>query len=106
MFRIQRLANGKTNFRLIGRMNAENVPELQAQLDEEEEDRQVILDLEDLTLVDRDAVRFLGHCEVEGIQLTNCPAYIREWIERERSACRIRVRPKHSATVEAHGTGE
>jgi hypothetical protein len=106
MFRIQILTNGKTIVRLIGRMNAENVPELQAQLDKEEEDRQVILDLEDLTLVDRDAVRFLGHCEVDGIQLTNCPAYIREWIERERSACRSGTRPKGPSTTEDHGTGE
>jgi len=106
MFRIQRHSNSETVFRLIGRMNGENVPELQAQFDEEGEDRQVILDLMDLTLVDRDAVRFLEHCEVDDIQLTNCPAYIREWIERERSARPVGVRPKHSATAEAHGTGE
>jgi hypothetical protein len=49
-------------------------------------DRQIILDLKDLTLVDRDAVCFLEQCEVDSIKFTNCPAYIREWIERERTA--------------------
>ena len=39
-------------------------------------------DLKDLTLVDRDAVRFLKSCEAGGITLKNCPAYIREWIAR------------------------
>jgi hypothetical protein len=37
-----------------------------------------------VSLVDADAVRFLGSCESEGIQLLNCSAYIREWIVRER----------------------
>ena len=44
----------------------------------------LVLDLKDLTLVDRDTVRFLESCEEDGIKLKNCPAYIREWITRER----------------------
>jgi len=40
--------------------------------------------LKDVTLVDRDAVKFLALCEADSITLENCPAYIREWIERER----------------------
>ena len=43
--------------------------------------RKVTLDLEELRLVDREAVRFLAVCEAEGIKLENCPLYIREWIE-------------------------
>jgi len=42
------------------------------------------LDLRDLTLVDQDAVSFLKRCEADNITLKNCPAYIREWITRER----------------------
>jgi len=49
----------------------------------EAEGRRMILDLRDLILVDHDAVRFLKRCEADGIQLKNCPAYIREWITRE-----------------------
>ena len=84
MLRIERLANGVAVFRLIGRLNVENVAELQSLFELENKDRQMILDLKDLTLVDRDAVRFLESCEADSIRLKNCPAYIREWIERER----------------------
>jgi hypothetical protein len=41
--------------------------------------------LKDLTLVDQDAVTFLRRCEADNITLRNCPAYIREWITRERN---------------------
>ncbi len=50
----------------------------------EGQDNHIILDLKDVKLVDLDAVRFLTHCEGNGAQLENCPAYIREWIEKER----------------------
>ena len=44
-----------------------------------------ILDLKEVTLLDRDSVRFLIRCESDGIQLVNCPLYVREWITRERA---------------------
>jgi predicted metal-binding protein len=46
--------------------------------------RDIILDLRDLRLADRDAVRFLRGCEADGMKLENCPAYVREWIDREK----------------------
>jgi anti-anti-sigma regulatory factor len=85
MLRIERLANGVAVFRLIGRLNVENVAELQSLFELESQDRQMILDLKDLTLVDREAIRILEHCEKGHIRLTNCPAYIREWIKQERN---------------------
>jgi hypothetical protein len=42
------------------------------------------LDLEGVDLVDQATVRFLARCAADGIQLERCPAYIREWIVRER----------------------
>ena len=42
------------------------------------------LDLEEVTLLDRDSVRFLIRCESQGVQLVNCPLYVREWITREK----------------------
>jgi len=66
-------------------LNVENVAELQSLFELESKDRQMILDLKDLTLVDREAIRILEHCEKGHIRLTNCPAYIREWIKQERS---------------------
>jgi len=85
MLKIQRAANGQVVFTVSGRMDAENVAELKALFASEAKGRRIVLDLKDLTLVDRDAVRFLEHCEADSIELKNCPAYIREWITRERS---------------------
>jgi hypothetical protein len=45
--------------------------------------RSIVLDLRDLRLADRDAVRFLRGCEEGGMSLENCPAYVREWMDRE-----------------------
>lgn len=42
------------------------------------------MDLRDVGIVDREAVKVLAFSEVNGIELRNCPAYIREWITRER----------------------
>ena len=39
--------------------------------------------VEDVKLVDREAVSFLAPCEASGIRLENCPAYVREWIRHE-----------------------
>ena len=44
----------------------------------------MVLDLDDVTLVDVEVVRFLGRCEEAGTALLHCPLYIREWISRER----------------------
>jgi hypothetical protein len=44
------------------------------------------LDLKEVTLVDVDVVRFLGACEVEGVEIVHCSQYIREWMVREREA--------------------
>jgi anti-anti-sigma regulatory factor len=85
MLRIRKSSNGQVIFTLTGRLNAEQVAELKALLNSEAGRRQIVLDLKDLTLVDRDAVRFLKSCEADSIELKNCPAYIREWITRELS---------------------
>lgn len=68
--------------RLIGRMGAEHLPELEKQIGESES--KIVLDLEELDLVDVEAVRFLGTCETQGVTLLNCSAYIRDWIGKER----------------------
>ena len=86
MLRITRAENGGVVFKLSGRMEAENVGELEKLFSAEASGRPVVLDLGDLTLVDQDVVSFLRHCEADGIQLKNCPAYIREWISGEGDA--------------------
>ena len=69
-------------FTLSGRMEAEHVVELQELFDHDY--RSIILDLGDLRMADRDAVRFLKGCEGDGMKLQNCPAYVREWMNREK----------------------
>ena len=44
-----------------------------------------MLDLGDVTLVNEGAVKFLAGCEADRIKLKNCPAYVREWIERVKA---------------------
>ena len=84
MLKITRAANGEVVFTVSGRLDAENLAELGRLFSSETSGRRITLDLIELTLVDQEAVLFLGRCEVENIQLRNCPAYIREWITRER----------------------
>ena len=43
------------------------------------------VDLKDVSLVDGEAVTFLAIIEANGGTLRNCPAFIRQWIDRERS---------------------
>jgi hypothetical protein len=86
MLRITKTANGELVFKLSGRMNAENVSELEKLLRAEVSGRRIVLDLEDLTLVDQDVISFFRRCEANSLQLKNCPAYIREWITGERDA--------------------
>jgi hypothetical protein len=84
MLKIQKSSSGEVTFTVSGQMNAEHVDELKTLLKSEAAVRQIVLDLKDLTLVDREAVSFLKSCEAESIELKNCPAYIREWITRQR----------------------
>ena len=85
MLRIQRSAQDSfIVFSLIGRIELDNIAELKDVLGLEPKESRLVLDLKEITLVDRDAVRFLGSCEVEKMKLRNCPAYVREWITRER----------------------
>jgi hypothetical protein len=67
---------------LSGRIEEEQLSQLETLLKNESES--VVLDLEDVRLVHREAVQFLLKCEDGGIELRNCPSYVREWIEKGR----------------------
>jgi len=82
MLKIQRSANGQVVFKLSGRIEAEDIKELREVLALETNEKQLVLDLRDVTLVNQDAIKFLGSCEADGIKLENCPAYIRAWVDR------------------------
>jgi len=72
----------RTTVRLIGRVRAEDLAEVARQL--ETRDPEIVLQLDEVTLVDVDVVRFLNRCEREGVRLVNCSQYIREWMRREQ----------------------
>lgn len=83
MLKIEKHSDGhKTTLRLIGRMQAEHVPTLQAVI--MESGPGIVLEVEELTLVDVEAVRFLGKCRKDGMTLLHCSPYIRDWIAREQ----------------------
>jgi len=84
MLMIQRSSNVRTVLSLSGRIEIEDVAELQRLIGLEAVGQAIALNLQDVTLIDRDAVSFLACCEMEGIELDNCPAYIREWIAAEK----------------------
>ena len=84
MLRIRRSTNDRVVFVLSGRMAEDDMAELQALIGCEASRGQVVLDLKDLTLVCGEAIKFLVRCESDGITLENCPAYVREWMTRQR----------------------
>ena len=84
MLRIERAANGQVVFTLSGRMQTENIEQVQQLLVVETPGRPVMFDLRDLTLVNQDVVTFLAGCEAKGIKLESCPLHIRNWIDQEK----------------------
>jgi anti-anti-sigma regulatory factor len=87
--RIQKSNDGeRVVFRLTGRIQGEHLSALRALLTDEVLDEYLVLDLHDVKLVDREAVRFLAQAEANGATLRNCTAFIREWIVQERNATR------------------
>ena len=73
-------AEGRTIFALSGRIAEGDVPELNKLFHGDLQFASITLDLQELQLVDRHGVRFLADCEAHGIQLKNCPAYVRQWM--------------------------
>lgn len=91
MLRIRRSSNRIVVFWLSGRIEADDIVELQRLRKLEDAGREIAFDLEELTVVDRDAVGYLGRCEAERIAFHNCPPYIREWIDAEKRGGRRRT---------------
>jgi len=83
MLKVLRTTESNIVFTLIGRLEAANIAEVRGLLAAEPPGPAIVLDLADLVLVGRDAVRFLRTCERDGIVLRNCPQFIRIWMERE-----------------------
>ena len=86
LLKIHRRTNPTLVFTVSGRLDVENVGELCHLIDAEPTGAVVVLDLTDLVLADRDAVRYLRDYETDGrIVLRNCPAYIRAWMTADEN---------------------
>jgi len=81
--RIEKDSDGqRTTIRLIGRMQREHIVELKAQI--KAGGANVTLDLNEVSIVGFDVIRFLARCQTEGISLVHCSRYINNWIAKER----------------------
>jgi hypothetical protein len=74
---------GLLDLRISGQITGKDVDLLRSLL--EQERRMVAIDLKDVLIVDREAITLLAMRESNGVELKNCPAYIREWVTRERA---------------------
>ena len=84
MLRIEKDTDGcVTKLRLSGRIQSDQIASIRSEMDGDCTSK--ILDLSEVTLVDLGVVRFLISCEDDGIELEQCPVYVREWMLRERA---------------------
>ena len=83
--RIDRIVSAENFVVLLisGRITGEHVDMLRGVL--EQESGGFAIDLKNVLLVDREAVKLLALSEANGTELRNCPPYIREWVARERA---------------------
>jgi citrate lyase gamma subunit len=68
---------------ISGRLGSEQLEIVRTVLDGRDV---VAVELAEVELVDREAVKLLVQAEAKGIELRSCPAYIREWIMNERES--------------------
>ena len=82
---------GLVVFRVSGRIDCAYVEVLQELIENEKTATRLALDLTEVTVVSLEAVRALCVAEANGIELRNCPAYVREWISQvgERGAVNL-----------------
>lgn len=80
--RIETACDGETaTLRLSGQVDESHLAAIEAEVRRSRP--RLVFDLSEATLVDRAVVQFLAAREGEGVELLNCPRYIREWITKE-----------------------
>ena len=81
-WKIEKVVAGKIcTLYLSGRLHTAHLEELRTAM--EDDLASCALDLKEVTIVDVDAVRFLGQLERQGVSLLHCSRYIRKWIDKE-----------------------
>jgi hypothetical protein len=83
---VHRGGSNATTIRLIGRIQAEHMEELERLMGNSGSN--VSLDLGEVSLVDVEVVQFLAGCATRGVQLERCPPYVAEWIGQQQEGSR------------------
>jgi anti-anti-sigma regulatory factor len=79
--------DGPAVLRVSGRINCTYVETLWELIEKEKTMKgRLAIDLAEVTLVSQEAVEALAAAEADGIELRNCPPYVREWISRARES--------------------
>lgn len=73
--------------RLSGEFRSGHVHQVKTEIDQC--GSRSVLDLEEVDLVDVEAIHFLNSCEDQGVSVLNASAYIKKWMVQERE------RPTH-----------
>ena len=67
--------------RLSGEFRSGHVPQVKTEIDQCGSPS--VLDLEEVDLVDVEAIHFLNSCEEQGVAVLNASAYIKKWMVQE-----------------------
>ena len=101
--RMENVTTGReAGLRLAGRIRADELDSVSSGI---RTHAATWVDLEEVSLVDLESVRFLISCEVAGVELRHCPLYVREWMTREANAGKESIMSSHNkpSIVFAHG---
>jgi len=101
--RLEKDSTGRTpGLRLAGRMRADELDSVSSHIGAL---GATWVDLEGVSLIDVESVRFLVSCEAAGLELRQCPPYVREWMSREANAGKESIMSKQNkpSIVFAHG---
>jgi hypothetical protein len=83
VLKIERISTKRrTQIRLSGELRSEQLDQLKDEI--ERAGPRIALDLEEVHLVDIEAVRFLNSCVAQGIAVLHDSPFIKEWMSRER----------------------
>jgi len=79
--------NGTVTLVISGKCNGGCIGELKRAIEKARRmQKQIVIDMSEITLVDRPSIQFLAAQARDNVRLINCPAYIEPWIAREESA--------------------
>jgi hypothetical protein len=81
-FMTLKIDRARARIRLSGKLRFEHLDQIKAEIELCESP--AVLDLEELELIDVEAVRFLNTCEEKGVSVLHCSPYISKWMLRER----------------------